>query len=219
MFDNNTLKALAVAALLYFGARLLASDRPRRFRVIRGVKMLRNLKRKLPILMLTLAIPVAAQAVEPLYGAAAYAANAWQALSVGVGGGGVWVDEGGGPAFRDVEAGLSGAVSLTPHVSIVGSVNYGVDRSYVRGSGGARITATDANDPTFSVGVGISRHYVSEPGSGLDEAAAEAAIGWKPLANSRVILAGLAAYGIDTGRRSFSVKAIVPLKLVSGGSQ
>jgi hypothetical protein len=36
-FDDNTLKALAVAALLYFGARWLASDRPRpRLRVIKG---------------------------------------------------------------------------------------------------------------------------------------------------------------------------------------
>lgn len=146
-------------------------------------------------------------------------ANAWQALSVGVGAGGVWVDEGAGPAFRDVEAGVSAAVSLTPHVSVVGGASYGVDRSYVRGSGGFRITATDANDPTFSVGVGVSRHYVSEPGSGLDEAAGEAAIGWKPLANSRLLLTGLAAVGIDTGRRLFSIRVVVPFKLASGGGQ
>ena len=143
-------------------------------------------------------------------------ASAWQALSVGVGGGGVWVDEGTGPAFRDFEAGVNASVSLTPHVSIVGGASYGVDRSYVRGSGGARITATDVNDPTFSVGVGISRHYVSEPGSGLDEAAAEAAIGWKPLANSRVLLTGLAAIGIDTGRRLFSARVVIPFKVVGG---
>lgn len=149
--------------------------------------------------------------------APSHAANAWQALSVGIGGGGIWVDEGQGPAFRDVEAGVVAAVSLTPHVSVVGGASYGVDRAYVRGSGGVRLTATDVNDPTFSIGVGVSRHYVSEPGSGLDEAAAEAAIGWRPLAGSRVLLTGLAAYGIDTGRRMFSARVVVPFKM--GGAQ
>ena len=37
----------------------------------------------------------------------------------------------------------------------------------------ARITATDVNDQTFSMGIGISRHFRSEPG-GLDEFAGEA---------------------------------------------
>ena len=164
-----------------------------------------NLKRKFLFLMLLSVLAVPAQAASP-----------WQALTVGIGGGGVWVDEGAGPAFRDVEAGLAAAVSLTPHVSVIGSVNYGVDRSYVRGSGGVRLTATDVEDQTFSVGVGISRHYVSDPGSGMDEAAAEGAIGWKPLANSRIYLTGLAAFGIDTGRRAFSAKVVVPFKKIGG---
>ena len=151
--------------------------------------------------------------------ARADAASAWQALSVGIGGGGVWVDEGVGPSFRDVEAGASASVSLTPHVSVVGGATYGVDRAYVRGSGGVRLTATDVNDPTFSVGIGVSRHYVSEPGSGLDEAAAEAAVGWKPLTNSRILLTGLAAVGLDTGRRIFSARVVVPFRLASGGSR
>jgi hypothetical protein len=36
--DNETLKALAVAALIYFSAKWLVNDRPRRFRVIKGGK-------------------------------------------------------------------------------------------------------------------------------------------------------------------------------------
>lgn len=144
-------------------------------------------------------------------------ASVWQAASVGIGGQGVWVDEGGAPAFRDIEAIGRASISLTPHVSVVGGVSYGVDQSYVRGSGGVRLTATDVDNRDFSIGVGVSRHYVSEAGSGLDEAAAEGSIGWKPLTNSRVLVTALACVGLDTGRRIFSVGLVVPFKM--GGSQ
>lgn len=140
-------------------------------------------------------------------------ASVWEAASVGVGGQGVWVDEGGVPAFRDVEAIGRGAISLTPHISVVGGVGYGVSNSYVRGSGGIRLTATDVENKDFSVGVGVSRHYTSEPLFGLDEAAAEGAVGWKPLTNSSVIVTALAAVGLDTGRRVFSAGIIVPFHL------
>jgi hypothetical protein len=145
------------------------------------------------------------------------AASLWESVSVGIGGQGVWVDEGGAPAFRDAEAIGRASLGVTPHVNLVGGVSYGVDKSYLRGSGGVRITATDVNDPNFSIGVGVSRHYVSEPDAGLDEAAAEAAIGWKPFTSSRVILTGLAVYGIDTGRRMFSAGVVWPFKVVGGG--
>jgi hypothetical protein len=37
MFDSDTLKALAIAALIYFGARWLVADRPRpKLKVIKG---------------------------------------------------------------------------------------------------------------------------------------------------------------------------------------
>ncbi len=137
--------------------------------------------------------------------ASAGAASIWDAASLGIGGQGVWVDEGGVPGFRDAEGIVRAAIGVTPHVNIVGGVGYGVDKSYLRGSGGVRLTATDVSDRTFSIGIGISRHYTSEPGAGLDEAAGEGAIGWKPFSSSRVTLTGLAVYGIDTGRRIFSV--------------
>jgi hypothetical protein len=146
-------------------------------------------------------------------------ASVWDAVSLGVGGGGVWVGEGGVPGFRDAEAVARGAVSITPHVSLVAGASYGVDRSYVRGSGGFRLTATDVNNPDFGIGVGVSRHWTSEDGSGMDEAAAEAAIGWKPLPGASFLLTGLAAYGIDTGRQLFTVALVFPLKKASGGAQ
>lgn len=142
------------------------------------------------------------------------AASVWSAMSVGIGGQAVWVDDGNEPAFRDAEATGRASLGVTPHVNVVGGISYGVDKSYLRGSGGVRITATDVNDPNFSIGIGISRHYQSEPGAGLDEAAGEAAIGWKPFASSRVILTGLAAYGLDTGRRVFSAGVVWPWKVV-----
>lgn len=143
-------------------------------------------------------------------------ASVWDAASIGIGGQGVWVDEGGASALRDAEAIGRASIGVTPHVNLVGGISYGVDKSYLRGSGGVRLTATDVNDPNFSIGIGISRHYVSEPGAGLDEAAGEAAIGWKPFASSRVILTGLAAYGLDTGRRVFSAGIVWPMKLTGG---
>jgi hypothetical protein len=148
----------------------------------------------------------------------ASAASFWDAASFGVGGQGVWVDEGNAPAFRDAEGIARAALGITPHVNLVGGLGYGVDKSYLRGSGGVRITATDVNDPNFSVGIGISRHYVSEPGSGLDEAAGEAAIGWKPFPSSNVVLTGLAAVGLDTGRRLFSAGVVWPWKVPGGGN-
>ena len=146
-------------------------------------------------------------------------ATIWQSASVGIGGQGVWVDEGGVPGFRDMEAIGRAALSVTPHVSLVGGISYGVDRAYVRGSGGVRLTVTDAENPDFGIGVGVSRHYVSEPESGLDEAAAEAAIGWKPFPTSPFIVTGLATYGLDTNRRVFTVGLVWPFKRASGGAQ
>lgn len=143
--------------------------------------------------------------------------NVWQAASLGVGGQGVWVDSGNFPAFRDAEAIVRASVGITPHVNIVGGVSYGVDKSYLRGSGGVRLTATDVNDPNFSIGIGISRHYVSEPGAGMDEAAGEAAIGWRPFPSSNVILTGLAAIGLDTGRRVFSAGLVWAVTVPGGG--
>lgn len=145
-------------------------------------------------------------------------ANVWEATSIGVGGGGVWVEEGSGPVFKDAEAVGRGAISVTPHVSLVGGLAYGVDRSYLRGSAGFRLTATDVNNPDFSIGVGISRHWASEEGI-MDEAAAEAAVGWRPVPGRSFILTGLAAYGIDTGRQIFSAAVVFPLKKVVGGAQ
>jgi hypothetical protein len=164
-------------------------------------------------------LKILAVALSLSLASAAHGASLWEAATFGIGGQGVWVDEGTAPAFRDAEAIARAALGVTPHVNLVGGASYGVDKSYLRGSGGVRLTATDVNDPNFSIGIGISRHYASEPGSGLDEAAGEAAIGWKPFASSNVVLTGLAAVGLDTGRRLFSAGVVWPWKIPSGGAR
>ena len=161
---------------------------------------------------------VLAAMVGCLAGPAA-AANLIEASSLGLGLGGIWREDAGVGAPRDFEAGLRGAISLTPHVSVVGGVHYGIDQSYVRGSGGVRLTATDASDQTFSIGIGVSRHYRSEPGVGIDEAAAEAAVGWQPLPGSKILLAAVAAYGFDTRAQIYTFSVVYPLKKASGGAQ
>jgi hypothetical protein len=144
-----------------------------------------------------------------------HAATLWDSFSVGIGGQGAWFDGGEQPSMSDVEATGRAAFSITPHISVIGGAAYGFGDSYLRSSAGFRLTATDVNDQNFSVGVGIARHFRSEPGP-LDEWAAEAGIGWKPLASSEFILTSSAAYGLDTERRLFTLGLVYPVKLTLG---
>jgi hypothetical protein len=143
----------------------------------------------------------------------AHAANIWESTVFGVGAQGAWLDT---ADNGDFEATGRAALSVTPHISAVGGVAYGFSGTYLRESIGVRVTATDVNDQTFSVGVGISRHFRSEPG-GLQEWAGETAIGWKPLANSSFVVTALAAYGIDTHTPFVTAGVIFPVKISRGG--
>ena len=142
-----------------------------------------------------------------------HAASLWDSFSLGVGGQGAWFSGGDQEDMGDIEATGRGSLSITPHVSVVGGLAYGFDNSYVRSSVGARLTATDVADQSFSVGIGVARHFRSEPGP-LDEWCGEAGVGWKPLASSNVLLTSSAAYGLDSGRRLFTIGVLLPLKLV-----
>lgn len=139
----------------------------------------------------------------------AHAANLWQATTFGVGVQGAWFN---GTDNGDIEAAGKAAVSITPHISVVGGLAYGFAATYLRESVGARITATDVNDQTFSMGIGMSRHFRSEPG-GLDEWAGEAAIGWKPFTSSRVLVTALAAYGLDSRDPFVTAGVVLPVSI------
>lgn len=154
--------------------------------------------------------------------AVAGAAGIWQASGVGAGAQSVWLDQGQGPVLRDVEVTGRGVVSLTPHVSAVGGIAYGFKHSYGRASFGARITATDVDNPSFSISLGASRHYTNESaGLGLlNEWASEGGFGWKPLAKSPILVTALASYGLSSGRRGLVAGLVWPFKApASGGEQ
>lgn len=144
-----------------------------------------------------------------------HAASLWSASSVGIGAQGAWFDGADERSMSDIEATARGALSITPHVSVVGGLQYGFSESYVRSSVGVRLTATDVKDRSFSVGLGVARHFRSEEGP-MDEWCGEAAIGWKPVAASDFILTSSASYGLDTSRRLFTVGVAYPLKLTFG---
>lgn len=84
------------------------------------------------------------------------------------------------PKPNDVEVGGNLAASLQPHISAVGALAYGFDHSYLRGSVGARFTASNVDDPNFSVGLGMAYHVSSEPGIRPEGWAPDASIGWRP---------------------------------------
>lgn len=117
-----------------------------------------------------------------------------------VGAQGIFYDDQTSPG--DFEAGGTVRASLSPHISAVGGVFYGVDNSYIRGSAGVRFTVTDVDNRDFSVGVGLQRHASSEPSVRSEEWIPDVTIGWKPypLEMPRVIVLGSAGYGLDTSQ-------------------
>ena len=111
---------------------------------------------------------------------------------------GVWYDDDVKPS--DFEAGGNARASLSPHISAVGCAYYGVSHSYLRGSIGARVTATDVDNPNFSIGLGIQYQASSRPDIRAQEWVPDVTIGWKPWPNDlpRWIVIGQAGYGLTT---------------------
>ena len=101
----------------------------------------------------------------------------------------------------DFELGGTGSASLSPHISGVGSLFFGVSRTYLRGSAGMRVTATDVNDPNFSIGLGLQYQVCSEADLRPQEWAPDASIGWRPCPEMmpRVSVGAQGSYGLDSG--------------------
>jgi hypothetical protein len=118
---------------------------------------------------------------------------------------GVWFDgpEAPGP---NLEASGHAAMSLSPHLSLVGMLGAGLTDSYLRTTFGVRVTATDVDDPNFSVGLGIQRHDASVARLGPGEWCPDVAVGLKPWPARwpAVVLTGLGFYGLDSGRAGCS---------------
>lgn len=132
----------------------------------------------------------------------ARAATLEEVVKVAVGVNGVWFD-GVNAAFpSDVEAGMTGRASLSPHISVVSSAFYGFDHSYFRGSVGPRITISDVENRDFSMGLGIQYEWASEVEVRPNEWAPAAAVGFKPwpLQAPKVIVGGDASYGLTSNK-------------------
>jgi len=102
----------------------------------------------------------------------------------------------------DFEAGLNARASLSPHISLVGSGYYGITEQYWRGAGGVRVTASDANNPDFSIGIGAQYHVSDAPEARPKEWAADVSMGWRPWAARRFVLIALGQYGMTSNQAS-----------------
>lgn len=100
----------------------------------------------------------------------------------------------------DWEMGGGGAISLSPHVSAVGSAWYGLGESYLRGTLGGRVTITDVADPNFSVGLGLSYNASSKPSVRPQETTGDVTVGWKPYPTDwpRLTVGAGASYGFTS---------------------
>jgi hypothetical protein len=119
---------------------------------------------------------------------------------------GVWFDGPDAPG-PDVEASLNGAMSLSPHLSLVGSADWGLTSTYLRSTVGARVTATDVDNADFSVGLGIQYHSASVASLRPNEWCPDVALGLRPWPARwpSVALVGLGWYGLESGRAGCSV--------------
>jgi len=114
-----------------------------------------------------------------LFGGTAHSAPA-DALKLYAGVNGAWLD-GPGAAFpADIEAAGTASASLSPHLTLTGGLAYGFSHSYLRGDGGVRVTATDADNPDFDVFLGIEYRGGSIAAVQPSEWAPYAGIGWRP---------------------------------------
>lgn len=104
--------------------------------------------------------------------------------------------QGGFPS--DFELGGTARASLSDHLSLVGGTFYGFGGSYLRGSAGVRVTATDVNDPNFNVGFGISYQASSEPTLRPQEWCPEVVVGYRLPAYSKVIIGAQGSYGLNS---------------------
>ena len=90
----------------------------------------------------------------------------------------VWYDDEVRPS--DVELGGTASASLQPHIALVGSAFYGLEKSYLIGQAGVRITATDVENKDFSIGVGFQYRASSKVGARPEGWGPDVSIGWRP---------------------------------------
>lgn len=146
-------------------------------------------------------------------------ASLWDAVALGVGAQETWFDSTAASFDQDFEATGNAALSMTPHFSLVGGAAWGAQNHYLRATAGVRATATDVNDKTFSIGLGIERQWVTEASAGIDEWVADANVGLRPFKAWSATLAGQGGYGLTSQGLRASLGVRIPFKVVTGGGQ
>lgn len=114
----------------------------------------------------------------------------------------------------DYEAGASARASLSPHLSLTGSAWKGLARDYSRATFGARLTATDVNEPDFNVFLGGDYQASSNKALRPQEWQAGAGFGWRPWKTHKKVVVGAEA---DYGISSKIVSALAALRYELGG--
>ena len=132
-----------------------------------------------------------------LFALPAHSQTAKTPLSAYVGANGVFFAKA-TPWNADVEPTVGAVISASPHLSAVGSVDWGLTHSYLRGTAGARITATDVENPNMSVGLGIQYHAATVGVLRPDQWCPDVSIGVRPwpVRWPALTLTGLAWYGL-----------------------
>lgn len=119
-----------------------------------------------------------------------------------VGANGVWFDDSVKPS--DFELGGTANSSLSPHISIVGSAWYGLDKSYLRATIGPRITVSDPDDQNMSIGVGLEYQASSKPSVRPEEWQGTVSLGVRPWAEYPNLIVGIqGSYGVDFNDAAF----------------
>jgi hypothetical protein len=182
--------AVLLPALVYIGGRVASK--------------IAKAKIKPPPAVLGLAV---ALLLVPALAAGQTAPPPAKVFGLALGAHGVWYDNAAADVVSEVEAGLHARASLSPHISVVGSADYGFRAEYFTAAIGPRITATDTKDRTFSIGVGIQYRYYSDEYE-TKEWQPDVSIGWRPWADlPNVIITGTGAYGLDTEEARATVGA------------
>jgi hypothetical protein len=154
------------------------------------------MKYLLAVLLVLIAVPAPAASLASLYG----------------GINGVWFQDTEAlpaPFKADIEAVGHGKISLSPHLSGVGTVAYGFSNTYFRYSAGGRVTVTDTENKNFSMGLGIEYRGASIPGLKPDEWCPGAAVAVKPwpARYPKLIVGGEGWYGLETQRAGMALAA------------
>jgi hypothetical protein len=140
-------------------------------------------------------------------------APAGDLASLYVGANAAFFDQGSIKASFEPE--VNAKVSLSGHLTLVGSVAYGVADNYWRSAVGGRVTTTDVDNRAFSVGLGIQHRDYSLASMGSSEWAPDVSIGYCPwpVSHPKVIVGAQGWYGLDSKTAGMELAARYQFKL------